>query len=281
MNKIIFTGKLNDKECKFEVRMANALEHKEAENIYTKTFAEAVTSGALIKKAADKILKDQGVWSDEQNTKFEELQKKVADYEYILTKKRNIKLGNHGKTGDGSAYDIAIKLMQARSELMNLLSLRGSIDSNTAEGKAENARMNYLVYCTSVYNDTGKRIFSSFEDFQNKSVLQDDNREWFDIASLCINKFFELNYMTNLTEKQNNLTEFKFLKKYGFVNDDLRLIDKAGNLIDSEGHKVNENGYRIDKNGNILDINGNPMDTEGNYLGEDGAFLDDDGNPLT
>jgi hypothetical protein len=82
------------------------------------------------------------------------------------------------------------------------------------------------------------------------------------------------------SDYENNLPENKFLKKYKFVDDKLRLIDKQGRLIDEEGRLIDESGRFINDKGEFVDKFGNRVDFDGNYVVEFKPFLDDDGNPI-
>ena len=79
---------------------------------------------------------------------------------------------------------------------------------------------------------------------------------------------------------EKNLPENKFLLKYGFINDDLRPINKDGKLIDWEGRLIDEEGRYLDNDGNYVDIDGNPVTEEGEPVVEFSPFLDDDGKPV-
>ena len=57
-----------------------------------------------------------------------------------------------------------------RVQLRVVISERTDYESNTAEGQAENARFNSLVSSCTVYNDTGKPVFNSMDDYLNRST---------------------------------------------------------------------------------------------------------------
>lgn len=67
------------------------------------------------------------------------------------------------------------------------------------------------------------------------------------------------------TDYESKLVENKFLKKYGFCNDEF-------DLIDSNGNRVNEKGQRVDEEGNLLDESGNLIKVAEKEIGE---FLED------
>jgi len=70
------------------------------------------------------------------------------------------------------------------------------------------------------------------------------------------------------------------LKKYKFVDEQLRYVNKEGRLIDVDGRLVDDQGRYIDKSGNFVDKYGNKVDSEGEYVAEFEPFLDDDGKPV-
>jgi hypothetical protein len=122
-----------------------------------------------------------------------------------------------------------------------------------------------------VYKDNDNKYFKSLEDYLNKA---DDP-----VALLGAQNLANMIYgLDNNFEK--NLPENKFLHKYKFVDDKLRLIDKRGRLVDQDGRLVDEEGRFIDEEGNFVDKEGNRVDPKGEYLFEAEPFLDDEGKPI-
>ena len=92
----------------------------------------------------------------------------------------------------------------------------------------------------------------------------------------------EFYYLISGSESvDNKLPENKFLKKFKFVDEDLRLIDKEGKLIDSQGRHIDEKGNLIkwnsDGTSGKVDPSGRPVGADGDFDVEHMAFLDDDG----
>jgi hypothetical protein len=122
-----------------------------------------------------------------------------------------------------------------------------------------------------VYNDTKQPYFNNMEDYLNKSTDK--------VAILGAQNLANMLYGLD-NDYESNLPENKFLKKYHFVDEKLRLIDKKGRLIDSEGRLVDENGRFIDDQNNFIDKFGNRVNDDGEYVVETQPFLDDDGKPI-
>ena len=210
----------------------------------------------------DDVLEDQGLWNKDKQKKYEKLQEELLEGEKRLAK---------GGFSLIEAKKLALKMRNVRLQIRDLISVRTSLDNHSAEGQADNARFNYLVSSCVVYKENDKPYFKDLEDYMNR---MDDP-----VALAGATKLAEIIYgLDNDFEK--GLPENKFLKKYKFVNDDLRFIDKQGRTIDSEGRLVDENGRYINEQGTFVDKDGNEVDKEGEYVVDAQPFLDDDGKPV-
>lgn len=253
---------IDGNEKTFIVRSPSLADQREAQKAYNTAFTDAIKSNSVVRAKMDDVLEDQGLWNKEKQKKYETLQQELFDGEKRLAK------GGFSLT---DAKKLALRMREIRLEMRDLISVRTSLDNHSAEGQADNARFNYLVSVCVVYKENDKPYFKDLEDYMNR---QDDP-----VALAGAQKLATIIYgLDNDFEK--NLPENKFLKKYKFVNNDLRFIDKQGRTIDSEGRLVNEDGRYIDADGNFVDKDGNRVDEDGEYLVDSQPFLDDDGNPV-
>ena len=229
---------VEDKERELSVIKPTAKIGKESQLIYNKTFAEALSNGALLRAALEKHIKKQGIVDDKQDEEYRELIEEIRQYEDTL-KRGGIKK-SEGKS-------VALKLARARGKLRSILSEHSSLFANTAEGQAENARFNFLVW-RCLLDEEGNNYYSSYEEFEDRGTEEVAVKAAELLGSLVYG--LEENFDATLPENQ-------FLVKYGYVNDDLRFVDP---------------------NGNPVDIDGNPVKDKEEV--ETQPFLDDDGNPL-
>jgi len=123
-----------------------------------------------------------------------------------------------------------------------------------------------------VYNETGEPVFKDLDDYLENG----DKEEAFRGAEILAAMMFQLD-----KNHEAGLPENKFLKKWKFVDEELRLVNKNGHLIDTEGRLINDDGHYVDEAGELVDVEGRRVDDEGNYQVEQAPFLDDDGNPLS
>tara|TARA_R100000329_G_scaffold111133_1_gene91244 strand:+ start:944 stop:1825 length:882 start_codon:yes stop_codon:yes gene_type:complete len=257
-----FTAKIDGEDVVFKVKNPSFKDQREAQKVYNRAFSDAISSGCIIRARLDEIMTRQGLWDEEKDKQFKELQTTINDGEKALAA---------GGIGLQEAKDIAVKMRQARADLKDLISTKNNLDNNTAEGQADNAKFNYLVSVCVVYKESGKPYFSGYEDYLNRSTDRVGIEGSFKLANAIYG--LEENFETKLPEN-------KFLLDYDFVDEDLNFIDKKGRLVDSKGRLIDKDGRFIDEEGNFVDIEGNKVNFSGQYVAEFTPFLDDKGKPV-
>ena len=245
-----------------DVLRPTAAHLRTAQMEYNRAFRDALESGALLRQKLDQYMTSQGLWNEEKEKKYQEINKEILDLERRL-KGGGIKL----KT----AKRLAIRMREKRDEFRDLISERTAMDGNTAEGQADNARFNSLLIQCLVEEETDDPLFSSLESYDKKAAEPYVITGAGQLAQM----------MYNLDpEYDNNLPENKFLRAYKFADEKNRLINDGGNLVDEDGRLIDDEGRFVNEKGEYVDIEGNLIDKEGEYLVEQKPFLDDDGNPI-
>lgn len=257
-----FKVEVDGVEKEYLVRSPTLDNQREAQKIYNQAFTDAIKSKSVVRAKLDDLLEDQGLWNDEKQAKFTELQRELLEGEKRLAK---------GGFSLNEAKDLAIKMKSIRDEIRDLISVRTSLDNHSAEGQADNSRFNYLVSVCLVYNDTKQPVYKNMEEYLNSSTEK--------VAIMGAQNLANMLYGLD-NDYESNLPENKFLKKFKFIDEKLRLVDKKGRLIDREGRLIDESGRFIDEEGNFIDKFGNKVDKDGEYLVDSQPFLDDNGNPI-
>jgi len=257
-----FKVEVDGVEKEYLVRSPTLDNQREAQKVYNQAFTDAIKSKSVVRAKLDDLLEDQGLWNDEKQAKFTELQRELLEGEKKLAK---------GGFSLNEAKDLAIKMKSIRDEIRDLISVRTSLDNHSAEGQADNSRFNYLVSVCLVYNDTKQPVYKNMEEYLNSSTEK--------AAIMGAQNLANMLYGLD-NDYESNLPENKFLKKFKFIDDKLRLVDKKGRLIDREGRLIDESGRFIDDEGNFIDKFGNKVDKDGEYLVDSQPFLDDNGNPI-
>lgn len=229
--------------------------------VYNKAFNEAVQSKAFLRSALNDILRQQGLWNDEKQKRYDTLVNEIRNENYKL-EQGGIKLSE--------ARSLALSIAQKRAELNTLIVKQLEYDDHTAEAQAENKQFNYLLSLCVVDGETGtKRVFKDLDDY----IQRADEPLSIEAAT----NFSSLKYELN-SDYRLGLPENKFLIKYGFMDDKFRLIDKkTGNFVDRDGKRVNEDGRYVDENGNFIDVDGRPVDKDGKWIVDFQPFVDDEG----
>jgi len=251
------------------LQLPDAKENKEAQLAYNKAFREALQSGAILRQKLTQVMEEQGIWDEAKQTEYETVLRKIGEYEQQL---------NRGGISLLEAREIALQMQNKRAEFRGLIAERNSMDNNTAEGLADNERFSHLVF-SCIYNESGKRYFSSKEEYEEKAS------EPFivEAAGQLAEKLYGLD-----PDYEKNLPENKFLTDYNLSDEDLNLINEEGHAIDidEEGVErlIDENGRFIayDENGESYFVNrsGEKVSESGDIEVKFTPFLDDKGKPI-
>lgn len=246
----------------FKLTEVSLNQQNEATKVYNRAFRDALESGALLRNKLEDHMRQQGIWDDTKQKELEDVQTVILDNERKIAK---------GGIRLKVAKDLALEMADKRVEMRNILMQRNSLDGNTAEGQADNARFDYLVSASLVYSDSGKPYFKDLADYRNRSTEP--------VAIEAARRLAQLVYGLD-SNYEKGLPENKFLSEFKFVDKELRLINNEGQYVDREGNLLNEDGRFVDDDGNLIDKEGNPVTEEGEYKFDQAPFLDDDGNPI-
>ncbi len=218
--------------------------------------------GAIVRAALEGVLREQNLWDDARQAHLEELNRKLIQGERTLAT---------GGIRLSEARELAVQMRRDRYELRVLLGDRNSLDVNTAEAQAENARFNSMVASCTVHADTGKPYWKSEEDY----LASEEHELAGKAARIMGNLVYDLD-----DDFELKLPEARFLIARGFADAKGHLIDKRGRLIDSLGRLVNEDGRLVNEEGQLVDVDGNLLTDDGKPKVDFVPFLDEDGLPI-
>ena len=208
-------------ETEYGVVRPSAKQTEAATMEYNRVFSRCLQNGALLRERLDQFMRQQNLWDDEREQRYTDLLTQINDREKKLSK-GGIKLKE--------ARETALEMKGIRAALQALIAQRNSLDVNTAQGQAENARFNFLLVNCLVYNESGKAVYDGVEDYSKKQSEGDQVGVLG--AEIFANMYFGLE-----KDYEQKLPENQFLKRYKFVNEDLQLIDKKGNRVDPNNYR--------------------------------------------
>ena len=246
MNRKEFEVIVGETTYKLAVRLPRAVDVQEADKIYSSQVAKLVQdkeNQLLLRSQLEKFLREKNIWVQEDDDELMRLSQKV-DTNLLKLRRGGMSL-SEGRT-------LSLETTDARVDILQLMAKRRTFDESTIESVAENERQEYLLYASTLDGETGDRHWESFSDFK-----EDIGTE---IYKECSKNLYILLGMDEDFDK--NLPESQWLLKYGFVNDDLKFINR--------------------KTGKFEDRDGNPIDnTEEDSVEESEPFIDDEtGEPV-
>lgn len=250
-------------QVELSVKTPSSLDQREGQKVYNRAFTDAIKTQSIVRAKMEDVLREQGLWDDSKQEELENLQSQVSEKEKTLAK-GGFKLKD--------AKSLALDIKSVREKIRDLIGVRTTLDSNTAEGQADNARFNYLVSACVVYkNKEENKYFTNLDDYLTRITDPGALKG----AQILANMIYGLD-----NDYEKNLPENKFLIKYKFVDNNLRFINNEGKFVDQEGRLVNENGRFIDDKGEFVDRTGSRISENGEYIVDREPFLDDEGNPI-
>jgi hypothetical protein len=225
---------------------------KAADRYKSKVWNQCIQDGILTKKELAVLMKKRGIWDEAKDKEEDQITKEIIRLE------KELYLGKDGKKPKVSeGRDLAIQIRRKRSELRDLITEKITLEENTAENLADNARFDFLVAHCTFYKD-GSRVYKDYDEYNNKSA----DELAFEAARLLGKMLYNLD-----NDFEKNLPENRFLTKFGLVDDELSLIDPNNpeHLIDTKGRRIDQDGYYLDDDGNRIDRDGNKITKDGTY----------------
>jgi hypothetical protein len=250
------TFKVGDKE--YAVLEPNSIVRRESQTIHSKIFGKCLKDVDILTRAQlEDSIKNRNIWDKEK------IEKKEAMEKELWAKVRQL---NSGGIRLSEAKKLALDISDLRLSLRELVIEYNQYDMYTVEARADEAANDYLVANCLVDNETGAKIYKDVDDYvENK----DD-----EVAIRAAMKMMEIEY-GSIDEIYGAMPENAFLIEYGFMDKQLRLINKDGKFVDRDGRLINEDGRYIDGEGNFVDIDGKPIENI-----EKKPFLDDEDQPI-
>lgn len=127
--------------------------------IYREYFSKALRSGVITNAEALKILRDREIWTEADEKRLVDLQVELYNLESKLKEFEKRDVESMG------VYD---EIKRVRRQTSELSSVRSNVMDNTAESMASEMRTQFFASECAVYNTSGKKVFSSLQDFLDR-----------------------------------------------------------------------------------------------------------------
>lgn len=130
---------------------------------YHVAYTELMQKGIMPKATLEKMMARQGIWTEQEESRLQELQSDLA--------RLHVDLENAKTHEKGLA--IANEMGLLRAECLSLIEVKAAVLSNSCESLADNIRRDaFLAYAT-VYADTGKPVFADYNDFLTRATANE------------------------------------------------------------------------------------------------------------
>ena len=258
VNKKEFEVEVSGQTLKLAVVRPTNLQRRQGDREYARAVKEALSAGAILRKKVKTVLREQGLWGDEQENLEKRIRQRIDD---------NLRRLQRGGFTRQEGVRLAVSIRRDRRDLLELMTDSNRLDEVTAEGQGDNARFNYLVSVCTLYADSGKPYYQGIDDY--------DAREEDPVGVVAAGHLMHLLY--GLEENfEARLPENVWLKKHGLAGEDLFLRDRQGNRVDEEGRRIDERGRFINEAGEYVDSQGRRVDEQGAPLEEWLGFTDEE-----
>jgi hypothetical protein len=160
MQDRVFTTKDKDGEevvLKFKRPSQTVL--SKAELSYRTAFSRAFRQDIITNAEVEKLLRDRGLWDEDQQKKVNELRSRIGELEESL---EDTDLSNE----QGKA--VCEELDKLRLEIMSANAIYQTIADNTCETIATEERNQFLCSECVVDNKTGLRVYKNVDDFKSR-----------------------------------------------------------------------------------------------------------------
>ena len=246
-NKKIFEVETDGRNAKYAVLRPSPKVAERAKLVYGKAYRDATEAGLIVRDRVTEVLKSQGLWDDEKEKKYAELEGRIEEGRLKLAK---------GGIKKSEAFKVAVQMRIDRNEKSAMFASWGSLDDKTCESFADKTKLDFLTAECTVFNDgsqAGKRVFENVEEFLKRD--RDEVAKKAAEAAAGYAFGYDEGYQAKLPENA-------FLLKYGMargddmhltlpdgrrVNWQMKLVDERDRLIDEEGRLVDEQGRVLEE----------------------------------
>jgi hypothetical protein len=261
-----FKRTIDGQEYNFSLNMPKQADHRKASIVRHKAFVEYLVEGLPLQAKAKELFKKNGAWTQADEDKEKTLGAKISQC---------IKQLDEGGIKLSEAKKLAFQIHELRQDGRELLSERAQLLNETVEGQADNDEFYCLVSRCLVYyiveGETPKRFFESYD-----ALINSEENVVVRIASNILSNMI---YSVG-SDSIKELPENRFLLEYGFINEDMKFVNDAGDLVDVDDRLVDKDGRWINSDGEFVDKDGVRVTEDGEYVVDKKPFLTESGEEI-
>lgn len=140
------------------IRFPLVEENRLADWEYSKVFHQAIMDEIPTNKEIEAMIKKRNLWTEEDEEQIADLRSQI-DVQLVLLSKMET---------EKNMKPIQDKIDTLRQAIFQLQQERQKFFNNTAEAKADEAKMSFLISRVTEFADTGKKVWEKYADFKEE-----------------------------------------------------------------------------------------------------------------
>jgi len=158
VNRIFKAIDRNGIDQDFELLAPNLAAENEGERQYRIGYSKALVEGVFPREKLREIMKEHGMWTDEDDGQLKKVVGKIA----VL----QVELRNNQADGDKKeCVKIARDIVETRKRMWELFLIQQSVYMNSAEGVAEMIKTESIMAACTVYKSTKQRYWKDYTEY--------------------------------------------------------------------------------------------------------------------
>jgi hypothetical protein len=141
-----------------QIRYPRVEENRLADWEYSKVFQQAVMDDIPTNREMEELIKKKKLWTKKDDEKIEQIKEEINKQLTLLSKMETEK----------NMLPIEMKIEELRDEMFGLQQEKQRYFNNTAEAKADEAKMSFLIHKCTEYAENNKPVWGTYADFKNE-----------------------------------------------------------------------------------------------------------------
>jgi hypothetical protein len=141
-----------------QIRYPKVEENRLADWEYSKVFNQACMDDIPTNREMDELIKKKKLWTSKDDDRIEKIRGEIDKQLVILSKMDTAK----------NIAPIEAKINELRDEMFGLQQEKQKYFNNTAEAKADESKMSFLIHKCTEFADTGKPVWATYKDFKEE-----------------------------------------------------------------------------------------------------------------
>jgi len=188
-------------ETEFILKEAGVKEVTEADMIYRIAYSNSLKNGILPREKMKDLMREHGIWDEEDDKALQELIKDIAKLELQLKE-------SESRSDNAKCIELAELLDQARNKMWRLFLIQQNSYTNSCEGYADTVKQEALMASCVLIKANNARYWKNYKEY----VLEKDENETSEVPMRAMETLAAL-LNTNKDTLLETFPEHRWLKE--------------------------------------------------------------------